>query len=136
MASKPLHEELRRMRHAAGLSQSELARRVDRVPSHVSLVERGERGVSIELVQAWASACGFDWAFYSERTMNWAWDFTARTASLLPEERGLLAHLAKLLPSMSPEQVAHVRRYVDFYVGEADSSDVTKSHAPVADENS
>lgn len=60
-------------RTRAGLSQRELAERVGVTPSMISLVEKGERGMSLELLQRLAS-----------------------TLSLSPEERLQAAGLAEV----------------------------------------
>ncbi len=46
------------LRKRAGLTQSELAARVGGTQRRITNIERGTRRPSLELVEAWAAACG------------------------------------------------------------------------------
>jgi transcriptional regulator with XRE-family HTH domain len=49
---------LRRRRHAVGVSQEELAHRAELHRTFVSMLERGERNPSLEVIRKLASALG------------------------------------------------------------------------------
>jgi transcriptional regulator with XRE-family HTH domain len=60
----PGHQVLRQMlsdrRKKAGLSQTELARRMGVSQSTVSAIERGDKRVTVLQYLDWAQACGFN----------------------------------------------------------------------------
>lgn len=51
-------EALRAWRHAAGLTQAELARRIGQHQVSVANVEGGRRAPSLETISRWLEACG------------------------------------------------------------------------------
>lgn len=53
-------EVLLRMRERAGLTQGELAERLEVTQGTISNAERGHRGPSLELLEGWAKACGYE----------------------------------------------------------------------------
>jgi transcriptional regulator with XRE-family HTH domain len=53
-----LRTRLKAMRHSAGLSQVELAKRLGKGQSYVSKIERGEQFVDVLEFVCWCEACG------------------------------------------------------------------------------
>lgn len=52
---------LKPIREAAGLKQTDLARKLGWADgSHVSNVERGNRGTTVDLIERWVHECGHD----------------------------------------------------------------------------
>lgn len=60
MTRAMLAKALRRVREGAGLSQSDIARATGLPTSSVSRYESGLREAPLDVVAAWASACGRD----------------------------------------------------------------------------
>ncbi len=54
----PIATTLHALRKRAGLTQSNLAAKVGGTQRRITNIERGTRRPSLELVEAWASACG------------------------------------------------------------------------------
>lgn len=88
--------QLRRLREGAGLSQSELGRRLNRESSTVSRIEAGKMDATIEVIAAWAVACG--------RTMRLDFPVEADPLGTWEEANQLLALYAA---ASEEEQSAH-----------------------------
>ena len=86
------------MRKAAGLTQMEVAERLHMDRSYYSRIERGERSVDVELLDAVAEMCGYRAQIVRiDRD-----DVTRMLDDLSAEELALMHRLARVLPALHP----------------------------------
>ena len=110
MEREELPKRLRELRLNAGISQQVLGSRLGRPQSYVSKIENGERRVELHEVEEWARAAG--------KTMVWAFvDGEPAPAGTGDPSGGIVARVARLIPQLSPSDLAHLQNTVD-YLGE------------------
>lgn len=91
----PIAKILRDLRKGAGLTQAELAAAVGGTQRRITNIERGTRRPSLEVLQAWAAACG------RRLTLDFPVDggadaeLIARVASAPPELRRVIAEILR-----------------------------------------
>lgn len=97
-----LPERLRRMREDAGLTQAELADRLNVIQTWVSKRERGVHRVTPDDVAEWAEACGYRGAtvFVTNEVPE---DLVALLETASPEELNAVMRLLRAFPHMSSE---------------------------------
>lgn len=89
----PIAKILRDIRKAAGLTQAALAAEVGGTQRRITNIERGTRRPSLELVEAWAAACGRRFVFDFPADGETDTELMARVAAAPPELRRIVAEL-------------------------------------------
>ncbi|MCB9744387.1 MAG: helix-turn-helix domain-containing protein [Alphaproteobacteria bacterium] len=100
MSQEPLRQRLKTLRLAAGLSQAELAAKVNRNQHWASRMERDQH-LTFEDVEAWCEACGAD-LFVDIVDVKTA-ELLRLVAELSEEDR---AHLARVVPHLGGVNVS------------------------------
>lgn len=99
LTKEAVRDTLKEMREAAGISQAELARRMERPASMISRVESGDAEPTMPEAAAWATACGrslsLERATSAEPPMPA--DLAAHYFVLSPESMAALARIARRL---------------------------------------
>lgn len=93
-----IREQLVQARKAAGLSQEELAKRARWDRAQVSKFESGDRGASVDKIDAWLEACGVDLVVVASALQG------DQVHGLGVEQRDLLRRLAALLPRLTEDR--------------------------------
>lgn len=107
MERDELPRRLRELRLNAGISQQALGSRLGRPQSYVSKIENGERRVELHEVEEWARAAG--------KTMVWAFvEGDSTPASAIDPNSGIVARVARLIPHLTPSDLAHLQNTVDY----------------------
>lgn len=92
------HERLSALRQAAGLSQEKLAELIQVDRSNLSRMERGQRGIDIEVAERWVVACKARLAVVTEGHE----DLLRSVAVLESVDVEIVRRLAAVLPSLHP----------------------------------
>lgn len=89
----PIEKILRDLRKGAGLTQAGLAAQVGGTQRRITNIERGIRRPSLELLEAWAAACGRRFIVDFPADGEADTELMAKVASAPPELRRVIAEI-------------------------------------------
>lgn len=99
-------QTLKALRRSSGLTQAELAERLEIDRTTVTRIERGERRIDVSLLERWATVCG---AHVSVAQVPAVSDLPRRVAALSAEDQDLVRAVLDALSSLSPDNRAALR---------------------------
>ncbi len=108
-----LNQRLRRLRQDAGLTQIDLADRLNISQSYISKIERGFTRIPADEAIEWASACGFHGMLLFLNGDTAAEDVVRRLESASPDVLDLFMKLSDALPHMPPDTERMVVQMLD-----------------------
>lgn len=102
--------DLRQMRKQAGLTLNTLGEKLGAHYTFLSRIERGKLGVSVEMADRWATACGFSimWVPTSGGVLG-------AITPLAPVDQGIVMRFASVLPRLPPSHRASLLHHLDFF---------------------